>query len=94
MTTCIWAVFEKGLSFGVLKAEAATEQQYYVFVVGPREHPRQEVNCSMAAYIVCNVTLHKSGPAWKTCKNKVNRKASVSPLVVGSGRFGSQRFHN
>lgn len=38
----------------------------------------QEVNCSMAAYIVCNVTLHKSGPAWKTCKNKVNRKASVS----------------
>jgi len=38
----------------------------------------REMNVSMAAYVVCNVTLHKSGPSWKTCKNKINRKASVS----------------
>ncbi|CAE7264482.1 unnamed protein product [Symbiodinium natans] len=38
----------------------------------------QEVNCSMAAYIVCNVTLRRSGPSWTKCKSKVNRKTSVS----------------
>ncbi|CAE7436835.1 unnamed protein product [Symbiodinium natans] len=38
----------------------------------------EEVNCSTAAFLICNATIPKTGQAWEICRDEINRKAAGS----------------
>ncbi|CAE6914284.1 unnamed protein product [Symbiodinium sp. CCMP2456] len=38
----------------------------------------KEVNCSTAAFLICNATLRKTGQTWEICRDAINRKAAAS----------------
>ncbi|CAE7591541.1 unnamed protein product, partial [Symbiodinium sp. CCMP2456] len=38
----------------------------------------KEVNCSIAAYVICNATLRRTGQSWVNCRDTLNGKSAKS----------------